>query len=211
MKSSIIYRPFQKEDTDALVAVIIDSWNYRAMFSETVAYHFASVFLYFALIQASFLQVAVLDGKPVGIIIGDIKTEQKRMQNYVYYLKLIGHGFRLLLSKEGRQVLNQHALEVSKVNEDMLSKQTTHFDAEVAIFAVSPKTQGLGVGSNLYQYFLDELKARNLPNYYLYTDTSCNYGFYDHKGLQCVSAVKHIIEKPVKKEVELYLYTGKVV
>lgn len=211
MKSSVIYRPFQNEDVDALVAVILDSWNYRAMFSETVAYHFASVFLYFALIQASFSQVAVLDGNTVGIIIGDIKTERKWMQNYVYYSKLIRHGFRLLLSNEGRQVLKHHALEVSKVNEVMLAKQTTNFDAEVAIFAVSPKTQGLGVGTKLYQYFLDELKARNLPNYYLYTDTSCNYGFYDHKGLQRVAAMKHVIEEPVKKEVELYLYTGKVV
>lgn len=210
MNKLITYRPFKKEDISSLVTVIIESWNYEKLFSKKVAYHFAHLFLYFALIQKSFAQVAIMDGIAIGIIIGDIKNESKDFENYRYYSKLIWHGIQLFLSTEGRNVLINYAGKVELLNKKMLEGHSDRFDTELALFAVSPKAQGLGVGSNLYKYFLDTLKKKKLKDFYLYTDTSCNCGFYDYKGLNRVSSMLKLIKDPINKEIEFFLYTGKV-
>ena len=48
---------------------------------------------------------------------------------------------------------------------------------------ISPDCRGKGVGKQLYQRFLQYLKNEHLNSFYLYTDTSCNYGFYEHQGM----------------------------
>ena len=208
MKKSIIYRPFQKEDVKPLVSVIIDSWNYEKMFSKKISYHFAHTFLYFELIRESFSQVAEADGEPIGIIIGNVKNQSRSLKNSLYYPKLIWHASKLLLTKEGRNVLLRYAGDVAALNSKMLKTLDEDFETEVALFAVSPQAQGLGVGSTLYNYFLDTLKQKNIKNFFLYTDTTCNFGFYEHKGLKQVSAVKKYVPSPVNKEIEFFLYTG---
>lgn len=210
MIKAVVYRPFKKEDVEFLVSVIIDSWNYEKMFSKKVSYHFAHTFLYFELIRKSFSQVAEIDAKPIGIIIGDVKKESRSFKNYLYYPKLVWHAIHLLLSKEGRNVLLKYAGDVTSLNNKMIKEQNEKFDTEVALFAVSPQAQGLGVGSTLYKYFLDTLKKKKLNKFYLFTDTTCNFGFYEHKGLKRVSAVKKYVKPPVNKEIEFFLYTGKV-
>ncbi len=208
MKKNIIYRSLKKTDIESLADLIIDSWSYEKMFSKQVAYHFAHTFLYFELVRESFTQVAELDGKAIGIIIGDVKNESKNFKNYLYYPKLVWHASHLLLSKEGRRVLLKYAGEVASLNKQMIKDQNELFDSEIALFAVSPQAQGLGVGSTLYNYFLNTIKKKNLNTFFLYTDTTCNFGFYEHKGLERITAIKKYVDSPVNKEIEFFLYKG---
>ena len=44
--------------------------------------------------------------------------------------------------------------------------------------------RGLGIGKNLFESLLYYMKEQNIQQFYLFTDTSCNYGFYEHQGMR---------------------------
>lgn len=35
----------------------------------------------------------------------------------------------------------------------------------------------------MFSNMLEYMKSQNIKDFYLYTDTSCNYGFYEHQGM----------------------------
>ena len=58
------------------------------------------------------------------------------------------------------------------------------YSAELVLFAVNPTYQGKGIGKKLFQSALDYMTRQRLDEFYLFTDTSCNYGFYEHQGMK---------------------------
>ena len=50
-------------------------------------------------------------------------------------------------------------------------------------FAVSPEARGMGVGRKLFNHMLDVFRDAGMNEYFLFTDTTCDYGFYDYRGL----------------------------
>jgi ribosomal protein S18 acetylase RimI-like enzyme len=210
MKQSVQYRAFKKEDVKALVRVIIESWDYDKIFSKKVARHFAHLFLYSELSRKTFARVAEVDGEALGVIIADVKGKDKQFKDRFYFLKAVWHAFQLCLSKEGRSLLKHQGYGTMVNNKEMLNSLNESFDTEVALFAVSPRAQGLGIGSNLFKYFLDQMKEKRIEKFFLYTDTTCNFGFYEHKGLKRQTAVERYIPQPVDKTIEYYIYKGTV-
>lgn len=210
MKKDIKYRSFQRKDIHSLVSVIKDSWNYDELFSANTASQLAHTFLYAVLIRKSFSQVALLDGEAVGIIIGDLKNNRKSLSNLLYYPPLIWYVLQLLFSKEGRKILVKYTGSAAKINKELLMKINQPKEVELAFFAVCPKTQGIGVGSHLYKYFINTLKEKPVKTFYLYTDTTCNFGFYDHKGLLQAASIIKKMDFPEINEIAFYIYTGEL-
>lgn len=66
----------------------------------------------------------------------------------------------------------------------MLRESGKNYPAELALFVVSPSCRGQGVGKALFQAALDYTGQQKLDEIYLFTDTSCNYGFYEHQGMR---------------------------
>ena len=58
------------------------------------------------------------------------------------------------------------------------------FQGEVSFFAIDENYRGLGIGKNLFESLLYYMKEQNIQQFYLFTDTSCNYGFYEHQGMR---------------------------
>ena len=48
---------------------------------------------------------------------------------------------------------------------------------------MKPSYRGKGIGKQLFQSALDYMKEQKLNTLYLFTDTSCNYEFYEHQGM----------------------------
>lgn len=61
---------------------------------------------------------------------------------------------------------------------------------ELLLFIVSPDARGLGVGTTLLKRFEAHLKARGARSYYLMTDESCSYGYYDRHGFQRIATYR---------------------
>lgn len=209
MQQSVNYREFKKEDIQSLVKVIMESWEYEKMVSKKVANHFAHLFLYAELGRKSFVRVAEVDGESLGVIVADIKGN-KHLDNLMYWPKFLWHAFQLCLSREGRNLLKLQGFDTMVLNIKMLKRLKESFDTEVALFAVSPRAQGLGIGSNLFNYFLEQMKEKEIETFFLYTDTTCNFGFYEHKGLIRQITDKKYVPQPIDKTIEYYIYKGAV-
>lgn len=58
--------------------------------------------------------------------------------------------------------------------------------------------RGIGIGKQLTQHFLNHMQKTGCKSIYVYTDTGCNYGFYDKIGFEKVD------ERQNKLSVYLY-------
>lgn len=64
-----------------------------------------------------------------------------------------------------------------------MSESNKSYPAELALFAVSSSCRGKGIGKILFQSALEHMDKTGLKEFYLFTDTTCNYGFYEHQGM----------------------------
>ena len=56
--------------------------------------------------------------------------------------------------------------------------------AELLLFMVNPAVKGHGVGGALWNALLQGFRANGVHAFYLHTDTSCDYTYYEHLWLQ---------------------------
>ena len=94
------FREFRKEDTPALEAIIRQTWNHDKFVSPKTAQKLARVFLSSCLTNQTFSQVALENGKPVGIILG--KNISAHKCPFSYRWKQICSLISLYLTQEGR-------------------------------------------------------------------------------------------------------------
>lgn len=199
-------REYQKQDFKALENIIRQTWSYDKFSSPKTASKLARVFLSSCLANHTFSRVAVLDGAPVGIILG--KNIAAHRCPLKYRLKQIGAIISLYISKEGRNVSKIFG-NVNGIDKQLLKECGKEYPAELTLFAVSSSCRGKGIGKMLFQSVLDYFKQHNLNEFYLFTDTSCNYGFYEHQKMIRRHEKKHtfrIGEQTAKMNFFIYEY-----
>lgn len=114
---------------------------------------------------------------------------------------------QIAMSKEGHKIGKMFG-KIDQVDEILLKSTRTNFDGELAFFVVDGNQRGSGVGKQLYQQFLDYMTSENLKTFFLFTDTTCNYGFYEHQGLKRLA--EETLDLPqLQENMHFYLY-GKV-
>nr|WP_122012518.1 GNAT family N-acetyltransferase [Maliibacterium massiliense] len=202
----LTFRAYRKQDFDMLVGLIRKTWHYDAFSSPKTAAKLARVFLSSCLANHTFSRVALRDEKPVGIILGKDIAAYKCP--FGARLKQLWAILSLLLSREGRRVSKIFG-NVSGVDKALLEDCGKAYPAELVLFAVDPACRGEGIGKMLFQSFLDYMRAQRLKEFYLFTDTSCNYGFYEHQGMtrrQEQTRVFTINGQPA--EMHFFIYDG---
>ena len=73
--------------------------------------------------------------------------------------------------------------EEAELEHDYLAGGPLGADAAVKLLIVSPDAKGLGLGGKLFSAALEHLREAGAAGYHLLTDDSCDFGFYEHKGL----------------------------
>ena len=173
-------REYQKQDFQPLKEIIRSTWHYDEFSSPDTASRLAEVFLRSCLTNYTFSQVAVLDGTAAGIIL--VKNNKDHRCALSARFQQILSIVKLYASKEGRAV-SQIFQNVNEIDEQLLRGCKKTYPAELALFAVRSSCQGKGIGKKLFHSALAYLKKQGLDEFYLFTDTSCNYGFYEHQGM----------------------------
>lgn len=185
----ITLREYQKQDFTALGNIIRETWHYDDFSDQKTASKLAKVFLSSCLTNYTFSKVAVLDGKVVGIILAkNVEKNKCPFSNRLLQIKSI---LSLHSSKEGRKVSKIFS-SVSGIDKQLLTENNKKYPAELALFAVSSSCRGKGIGKMLFHSALEYMKQEKLKEFYLFTDTSCNYGFYEHQGMTRRLEKKHL-------------------
>ena len=73
--------------------------------------------------------------------------------------------------------------EEAELEREYAAEEPAGADAAVKLLIVSPDAKGLGLGGRLFSAALDHLRETGARGYHLLTDDSCDFGFYEHKGL----------------------------
>lgn len=176
----VIYRMFQESDRPALNEIVRKTWNYDRFCTPETASTLASFYLKSCLANQTYTQVALLNGKPIGIIM--VRDNRNYKRSLLQYIESFFSVCSLLIHKERRYVSRIFS-HVEKINKELLNQSTFNYDGELVFFAIDESSRGKGIGKTLFQNALTYMHSRNISHFFLFTDTSCNYGFYDHQGM----------------------------
>lgn len=177
---NITLREYRKEDFDALQDIIRKTWHYDDFSSPKTAKKLARVFLSSCLTNYTYSRVALDNERLVGILL--LNNKAKHKCPFDLRVQQIRAIISLYLSKEGREV-SKIFKNVSGIDKELLKECEIEYPVELALFAVDPSYRGKGIGKQLFQSVFEYMREQKLNTFYLFTDTSCNYGFYEHQGM----------------------------
>lgn len=181
MKRKIMFRAYQDQDSKYLEDIIRETWNYDEFCSPKTAKKLARIFLYSCLANQTYTQVAVADHVPAGIIMG--KNRRTHRCPLKFRLKQMASIFTLLMTKEGRKVFSMFG-SINDIDKELLKRRGKKYSGELAFFAVKAECRGEGLGKKLFQSLVSYMESEHIPEFYLYTDTSCNFAFYECQGMK---------------------------
>lgn len=181
----IIYRSFAPEDIPALAEIVGETWNFRRMCrrGEDPAV-MALDYLKGCLAESTAAFVAEEDGKAAGLI--SVRAEKKTLPR-LFLSEKREEADGASPSSESSGVRRMREYEARCLGLRRQAEEAgMKFDGELTLFAVRPKMRGRGAGRELYRRALDYLKEEGCRRFFLYTDSSCTYQFYDARGLACL-------------------------
>lgn len=179
-----IIRDIKQSDIKHLHTILLKTW-YQDLEKKNKAITdaYVQIDLNVCLNQSSFGKVAELNRKVVGVILGQKNSEAKHMRLFqtsgekeVYTLMTAPEELR-------KEIVDGANFEI-KAAYQLLEESKIDYEGSIELFAVLEEAQGTGIGGRLFKEMISYFKKHHVNNYYLFTDTTCNYGFYDYKGLR---------------------------
>lgn len=204
MKERVILRELQKSDFPAVEDMIRKTWKYDAFADSKTAEKLAKAYLAACLAEHTYAKTAEVDGVLAGVILGKNREKHRCLfRNRLYQIRSV---CGLVFSKGGLEIL-RFFQQVERIDEKLLKQCEKKYQGEVALFVVSQEHRGLGIGKKLFDSLMDYMKHEQIKTFFLYTDTTCNFGFYEHQGMVRRQNSKEVLwMKGQRVEVEFYLY-----
>lgn len=203
---AIIYRGIKKEDYPRLLNLINEAFGFEDFIkSSDFLEDVLMIYLQECIMASNYSQVAVCDGEIIGIILGSAKSDSrhlKKMHNYLSYARTM---IKLLwTSGEDKQALKEFS-KITTTYKELLKGKELQFDGCLQLFIVSKEAQGKGVGKQLLHRLFTYLKQMKVKSLYLYTNTRCNYGFYEHQQFKRLNS-KSLEFKSYNFTLDVFLY-----
>lgn len=205
MENTIYYREIKASDYQALEKIICETWEYERFCSPKVAKKMAKLYLASCLANQTFTCVAINNQETVGVIMGKDNRHYHLPLRYAL-LQLVAI-VQLLISKEGRKIAKMFG-GLEKIDKAMLVQSGIAFDGELAFFVVRKDQRGTGIGKQLFVEFYNYKKKKQWLHFYLYTDSKCNFGFYEHHGLTRIKEVTYSLKPQFNEEIQMFLYAN---
>lgn len=185
VNDSIILRPLRRADYPAIAEMLRRMWYAEPKLSPSCARRLAMIDLHYSMFGSTSALLAQRDGKPVGIIAThvDVPGARSRRRLFNWHREsILRLAASLLPSAEGRDGLRK-MLSLTHIDAKLLHGVQSRFDAEVVLFLVDESLRGCGIGRVLFDRAMEEFRKAGVRRYFLFTDTRCDIGFYDHCGL----------------------------
>jgi ribosomal protein S18 acetylase RimI-like enzyme len=171
-------RQIKKNDSNAARKFAIEGMHLNWYASNRFElYIYSKYFCYLEISKATKALGAYMGNNMVGILLADIKNEQKIYKSiwYKIFVKTISF-FMNILYKNASNTYDE-------TNERMLNefKKENNPDGEINFFAVDPNFKGKGIGTLLLNELEKQEKGKLI---YLFTDNGSTYQFYYRRGFR---------------------------
>lgn len=195
-------RKFKNEDELPLAKIIRDTWDYKRLSSNPdVCLLMGKIYLYSCLVAQNFQRIAELDNTPIGIIMG-CSNDKPNEDVSIYKERLEKYYDEMMSYPEGKAILEVFS-GFEKLDKEMLAEIDKKYDGELVFFVTDVAHRGEHVGTKLYNCLIEDFKQHNCKNFYVYTDASCNFGFYEHQGFIRMNKRLHEVNN---YKLEFYVY-----
>ena len=190
----------QKKDFQKVIEYAISGMHFGEYLTNKLMLNiYGRYFWYLEYINATQVIAAYEDKKLLGVLVADIKGEEKPYKSVGkgLYVKLIDIIQNLFFSGG--------VMPYNEANRKMLDQYTKRYapDGELRFLAADPKSKIKGIGT----FLLNELVRREAgKEIYLFTDTNCTYQFYEHRGFERVGEQKIILELSNEVGLKCLLY-----
>lgn len=202
MDSSITVRSFQRTDISYFSEVINRVWGVELAEDLSKSFRFSKALLLYYLTQQNFAKVALYKGQPVGVILAQDEHEKKR-KNTRYQLQFWTLQMASRFDKRQKKAIKK----TDAIDQQLLDDSPGHYQAEIKLLIVNPEYQNLKIGRELLLYTMHHLAARWVDSVYLFTDSTCNYNFYDRMGMVQRSKITTTVDEGSQTN-DYFLYDG---
>ena len=205
MVSRVTYRPFEDDDFNEIAKILQKTWYPKAM---TPGYGFlqACYDLARCLSLSTYSQVALIDDHPCGIVLArGSKPHPRFTARWTMAAEDLAYQLRLSEPEAAQEYLQMNEA-VDQTNSHMHAQTELPQVNEITLLIVDSSAQNLGIGSVLLDAATNYLIDHDATQAYLYTDTDCNWRFYEHRGFKRIGT--HRTSRNDRKTMprELYLY-----
>ncbi|SCI90555.1 ribosomal-protein-alanine acetyltransferase [uncultured Clostridium sp.] len=202
----IIYRNLMQKDYDTIKKLISEAFGFGEFIKDEVLLDTVTGFyLQECVDDSSFSKVAEKDNKVIGLILGKAKNDKISLKD-IHNTTPIDEAAigQVLADEDNRKVIKEFA-KIQEVYKEIIKGREDNFEGCIQLFIVSKEARGFGIGKTLLSYLSEYMKANNVNSLYLYTDTRCNYGFYDSQNFKRL-AEKELIFESIDAKLDVFLY-----
>ena len=173
------------EDVATIKEAINEVWDFasilgsKAVLDATLSFYFNQV-----MYRSTYGRVAIMNGEVLGVIFGYIKGEAPQYRHLLQDISEITMTL-MMATDEERNGLYEYFSKQTAVYGELIDGLESDYDGSLEFIVLSRVAQGKGVGRLLWENLKTHFEGCGITKIYVYTDTDCNYGFYDHLGFSC--------------------------
>ena len=204
--NKVIYRDLVTSDYETIKELIGEAFGFSDFIKDKELLDIMlSGYLQECILDSSFSKVAQKDGKVIGFILGNAKNDKNRIINSDNPLDIDMNSIESIVSNKENRTLLEEFLKIQTTYKEIIKGKEDQFQGCIQLFVVSKESRGLGVGKTLVEYLSDYMKSMNVKSLYLFTDSRCNYGFYDSQNFNKLNE-KQVSFDYVDAKLDIFLY-----
>lgn len=210
---NVAIREVEITDIPAIKSVASKVWDWDSFTSNDMILD-ATLGLYLnqVLHVATFGRVVTVDDKVVGAIFGSMDGQPCKYRTMLE--ESTAHALTLLGAPNNvRKNIYGYLNTTNAIYRELIRGIKNKYDGVLDFLILAEESRGLGAGKALWLALREYFREHRAKAIYLYTDTHCNFGFYDHFGFnrkreQDVKYKFHFafIKFPYKMTLYLYEY-----
>ncbi|GAA0862518.1 GNAT family N-acetyltransferase [Paraclostridium tenue] len=202
----VIYRNLTETDYETMKEFIGEAFGFNEFVKDKKLLDILlGGYLKECLLESSFGKVAQKDNEVVGFILGSAKKDENRFKNCNNILNIDPNEIDLIINNNKNKELFKEFSKITDTYKELIKERENNFQGCIQLFIVSKKCRGLGIGKSLIGHLFNYMKNMDVKSLYLYTDTRCNYKFYDSQNFKRINE-KEIYLKSFKTPLNVFLY-----
>jgi len=208
----IRYREISKADHARIRKLVSQIWNLERFCSDAKLLESGlRIFLRGCLMTSNYSQIAEEDGEVVGFILGRTDKDYSAFRKVFQHLPAtVWATLKFVVRNRSQQKIRGFVRVIMTSYKKLLNSVDKRFDGELVLFVVGKRFQGRGIGKTLMNRFFETCRKKELRSIRVFTDTQCNYGFYDHNGFRRLHELEtdaQMLEGTLSLTIFLYEYS----
>lgn len=204
--SEVIYREIMKDDYDRIKELIDEAFGIHDLIQDKKFLDvILNLYLQSCILSSSFSEVAVKNNRVIGIILGKAQKDKHRLANAHNLLTLANTLFKVVTANKENRKAAKELTKVQNTYKEIIQGKEDDFQGYIELFIVSGESRGLGVGKTLMHHLSYYMRSMDVNSIYVYTDTRCNYGFYESQNFKRLNE-KEIFLDSVQNKLLIFLY-----